>query len=1022
MRQPPHRLGPHKEEEAERQVRKLLKQGLIEPANSAWSSPVVLVKRKDGSWRFCVDYRKLNAITLQDAYPIPRIDESLDALSGSKLFSTLDLTSGYWQVPLDPDAQDKSAFATRTGLWKWKVLPFGLTSAPATFQRLMEQVLQGLHWKTLLLYLDDIIVVAPDFQTHLQRLEEVLGRLQKAGLKLKPGKCELLQHMVRYLGHIVSEEGVATDPAKVEAMKDWPPPKEVKELQAFLGMTGYYRQYIPDYATIAKPLTQLIGKDTLWRWGEEAQGAFDQLKEGLTTAPVLGYPDPGKTYILDTDASAVGVGAVLSQVQEGQERVIAYFSKTLSPAERNYCVTRRELLAVIKSVKHFRPYLYGRTFQLRTDHASLRWLCRRKESLAQVARWLEILAEFRYSLEHRSGHKHGNADGLSRKRQCQERRQCEAIEKRDGGPSREELEGQTEWPGSLGFKAAGTPTPATLAYIAQTKKGDKETGPGQLGPGVAKVLIGNQDRDDTLAKEQNSGGGPVHQMYQVIEQGGELSREELQAGCAELRTLYKKRGAMRINEKQVLEIRLNVQNQTRWCAVCPSSYRKGSLWDTHRLAHSGINRTLARLQLSWYWPGMTAEVRRAIKTCEVCQVTKPGGTHPAGSKQRLFAGRPWQKVAVDLAGPMPETSRILVLMDHFTRWQDAIALPNATAETVATALDERVFCYFGLPEQLHTDQGAQFESQLMTELCTLWGVRKTHTTPYHPQANGIVERHNRGLGDSLRALLLNKGQEEWDTLLPQIMRAFRGTPHSTTGETANSMMMGRELRLPDLLQNAPCPSNQYSRHDFVQLTKDRLDAVHNILRERQKQVRQEDTEEPLLFARGDLVLLENRRRRKKENPKLQPKFVGPYEVQECYPNHTYVISKQGQDSVQNECRLKLYTPCIEIARKAPTTLEPSRRPNMKGATHPRTSNPREVDTTALEQMRRMEGVGKIPLLEENTSVHTREEQSPQEVDQEPPSLNHPKEITGIEKKDTFGKFSGSRTSANEFPMVDLPRV
>ena len=218
IRQPPHRLGPEKEAEAEKQVQDLLEKGLIEPASGAWGSPVVLVWKKDNSWRFCVDYRRLNAVTQQDAYPLPRIDESLDDLAGSRFFSTLDLVSGYWQVPLDPDAQEKAAFITRSDLWKWKVLPFGLTSAPATFQRLMEQIVKGLHWKTLLLYLDDIIVIAPDFETHLARLGKVFGRLRGTGLKLKPTKCELLQTEVGYLGHVVSRHGVSTDPDKIKAV------------------------------------------------------------------------------------------------------------------------------------------------------------------------------------------------------------------------------------------------------------------------------------------------------------------------------------------------------------------------------------------------------------------------------------------------------------------------------------------------------------------------------------------------------------------------------------------------------------------------------------------------------------------------------------------------------------------------------------------------------------------------------------------------------------------------------------
>jgi hypothetical protein len=345
------------------------------------------------------------------------------------------LISGYWQVPLDEDAQEKSAFCTRGGLWKWKVLPFGLTSAPATFQRLMENVFRGLHWKTLLLYLDDVIVIGNDFDSHYDRLKEVFDRLRAAGLKLKPTKCELLQPKVRYLGHVVSKDGVATDPLKIESVSKWPTPTNVAEVRSFLGTVGYYRQYIEGFATIGKPLTQLTHKGVQFEWNDLTNQAFVELRQKLIEAPILGYPNPKLQYILDTDASAAGVGAVLSQVQDGAERVIAYYSKTLSPAERNYCVTRRELLAVILAVKHFRPYLYGQRFKLRTDHAALIWLCKRAEPSNQVARWLEILAEFRFDIEHRAGVKHGNADGLSR-RTCFDCKQCDRIEKSMGGPSR----------------------------------------------------------------------------------------------------------------------------------------------------------------------------------------------------------------------------------------------------------------------------------------------------------------------------------------------------------------------------------------------------------------------------------------------------------------------------------------------------------------------------------------------------------------------------------------------------------
>ena len=385
--------------------------------------------------------------------------------------------------------------------------------------------------------------------------------------------------------------------------------------------------------------------------------------------------------------------------------------------------------------------------------------------------------------------------------------------------------------------------------------------------------------------------------------------------------------------------------EAKWVAVLGTEIEWGSstrrissrssvIWRTHTLAHSGVARTTNRLQLTWYWPGMTAMTRRIIRSCEVCQAAKHGGTKGPQGRQRLYAGRPWQRVAVDLVGPMPETSRgnrwILVLVDHFTRWQDALAIPDATAPVVAATLDERVFCYMGLPEQIHTDQGAQFESQLMTELCQLWGVDKTRTTPYHPQANGMVERNNKGLGDSLRALLLGRGQGEWDILLPQLLRAYRGTPHTTTGETANMMMLGRELRLPDQLQQQPPPEEASPRHEFVIEMKDRLEQAHEALRQLQIKTRQDDQEEPLLFAPGDMVWLHNRRRKKGDSHKLQPKFVGPYHVLEAYDNHTYKIERQGQSSVQNEVRLKLYHPCAAEPGRAPVNLEAKRRPNMKG--------------------------------------------------------------------------------------------
>ena len=312
-------------------------------------------------------------------------------------------------------------------------MPFGLCNAPATFERLMEQVLLGLPQSTALVYLDDVLVPGRNFQEHLTNLQEVFQRLREAHLKLSPEKCELLQREVRYLGHIVSIEGIATDPQKNMTIREWPAPRNVSEVKSFLGLCSYYRRFVPSFADVAQPLNQLCEKGQTFMWSTAAENAFQQLKVALTEAPVMAYPLPGIPFILDTDASNWAIGAVLSQAQQGEERVIAYFSKSLSKPERQYCVTRKELLAVVQAIKHFHHYLYGRPFIVRTDHSALRWLFNFREPEGQIARWIQKLQEYTFSIQHRAGHKHNNADSLSR-RPCLEEmcRHCERLECKQG--------------------------------------------------------------------------------------------------------------------------------------------------------------------------------------------------------------------------------------------------------------------------------------------------------------------------------------------------------------------------------------------------------------------------------------------------------------------------------------------------------------------------------------------------------------------------------------------------------------
>ncbi len=294
-------------------------------------------------------------------------------------------------------------------------MPFGLCNAPATFERLMEHVLKDIPRTRCVVYLDDLLVHARDFDQAVHNLREVLTAIRSAGLRLNPAKCNLLTRQTQLLGHVVSESGVATDPTKVAAVRDWPPPTNISELRSFLGLASYYRRFVRDFATIASPLHQLTNKGRRFGWSEDCAAAFRQLKAALIDAPVLAYPDPNKPFLVDTDASNVGVGAVLSQRGEAGERVVAYYSCSLSRPERNYCVTRRELLAVVLAVHHFRPYLLGTRFTLRTDHASLTWMLNFRQPEGQVARWLEILQEYDFEVQHRPGRQHANADALSRR-------------------------------------------------------------------------------------------------------------------------------------------------------------------------------------------------------------------------------------------------------------------------------------------------------------------------------------------------------------------------------------------------------------------------------------------------------------------------------------------------------------------------------------------------------------------------------------------------------------------------------
>ncbi|PAA55822.1 hypothetical protein BOX15_Mlig019225g1 [Macrostomum lignano] len=874
---PPRRLPPHLQPEVDRQVNELLEKGQIEEAQSPWCFPLVCVKKKSGEMRMCVDYRKLNEVTVKDAVPMPRVDDALEAVHGAKIFSTMDLHSGFWQVGVRPQDQDKTAFAVpHRGQFRWKVMPFGLVNSPATFTRLMAAVLDKQMWKTCLVYIDDLLVWSTDVDEHLRRLEEIFSKLRQANLCLKPQKCHFLQKQVKFLGHTLSAAGISTDEEKVQEVKNWPTPRSSTELHSFLGLCGYYRKFIKDFAAIAAPLTRLTTKDAKFEWKTEQQLAFETLKERMTSSEVMAHPDfspDAGEFILDTDGSSkMGIGAVLSQVQpDGAERVIAYGSKTLNQAERNYCTTRLELLAVVTFIMKFRYYLLGKAFCLRTDHSSLQWLKNFSDAEGQVARWLEKLAPFQYRIVHRPGRSHGNADAMSRKpvRRHFGAETCPACAQHPEGLNAVEFER---------FSAGN--------------------------------LASEQDQDDDLRTVKEA-------------LGSNLFPDKSETAWSPLARAVWTRKDDLVLQENVLLVR-NKDRRDEYQMVLPRKALDRILKTLHEGVgggHMGFAKTKFKVLQRYWRPGLSRAIEEYIRGCATCCKSKPGKRNRAPLQPLTFAA-PFDCVMMDIVGPLPRSKAgniyLLTVQDSFTKWPDAYPLRNQKARTVARALFNRWISQHGCPSTLHSDQGRNFESQVMREMCRILEIRKSRTTAYHPSGNGQVENFNKSLKSILKCCLEDSGRNDWEEFVSSALMAYRSSVHRATGYTPHYMVYGTEMRLPiDLTDQPPQPVD--SHVNFVKELEDKLQTAHRAARQQLNtyQRRQKDQYDKRTrgsdIQEGDHVFVYSPALKPDEAAKFHVSWLGPVKVLE---RRSEVLFKVENPSNRKKSKFVHFNNLRKFARPA----------------------------------------------------------------------------------------------------------
>ena len=875
----PFRYSLEAREEMSRQVGDLLERGLVEPAKGQYRTNPVLTRKKSGEFRMAIDYRRLNNVTKRDQYPVPRIDDVLDGLGNCKVFTTLDLKWGFWQVPLSEEDREKTAFATPDGFYRWKVMPFGLKNATGCFQRMMNEVLGGIEGVKV--YVDDVIIGTLTEEGHVEKVAEVLKRLEEAKLVVKLSKCDFMKRKVEVLGFELGEGTQGMQERLRGKVADCRVPRHSGEVRSFLGLVGFYRHFIADFASRAAPLTDVSGTTKgKWRWGEEQQAAFEDLKAAMLENPVLRMPVEGEEYVVHCDASDVGAGAVLMQRdEEGRLYACRFMSKKFAPAERRYSTTEKEYLAMVLALKKWRKYLMGAKFEVHTDHKALLHMVQQlgEGQSARVQRWGILLQAFDVTVRYIKGKKNLVADALSRELFVEYTPHEDEV--RDEWPSEaiiaalvsgecddeEEVEEQLEvvingevdlaavggvanWGAEADDEDMGGLTSVEDSTDAETSEEDEavDEDDGLRKPGSDPKV--DTPTPGTVGKLEES-DVPLWTGLEV--KGKSLQEEELdhleyweemkvgQSRDSEMASWVSRLGkgeqvkvdggALELDERGVLFLRDHMGRQR---LAIPKGLQREELikWAHENQrdgGHFAARKGAVKMRQRWWWPGMVTDLEQWVRSCRQCQLFKHvrGRGKLPQDTPRVVPDRPWDSVYVDAIGPLKPGrggyQYVLVAIDHFSRWVELMPARRLTTEHYVGWLQQLV-SRWGTMKRLTSDRGSNFVSKLVQEYCKAVGIKRHQTTAWRPTANALVERYNGELKDRLKTYSGAIGAE-WPSALQDFAYGHNTTVHSVTGLTPFFLMHGWEARVPyDLLKEG------LGKDETVSLDKYRRNLIHTL--------------------------------------------------------------------------------------------------------------------------------------------------------------------------------------------------